>query len=303
MLKKWLYPLGIVAGGVLGASLGQRLLALSQIPHFDVTHPRPGTALITGASSGIGTAFAHELAQRGYKLILVARREAKLNDLAQELETKFATQVQVIVADLADSATLDSLAEKIQQWDDLTLLINNAGFGTTEHFAQVDLASQLAMLRVHVEASVRFTHAALPNFIARQRGAIINLSSIAAFLPSPGNPSYSGTKSYLVMFSEALQSELYNTGVRVQALCPGFTHTEFHTRPAYAKFDKRSIYDFLWMTPPAVVRESLAGLTWGPVTLIPGWQNKFLIAVARHWLTQPFFFALLKRRWGEAVGE
>src|SRR5438067_6144229 len=183
-------------------------------------------ALITGASSGIGEVFARKLASRGYDLIVVARREDRLRQLAGEL----ATHVDVVAADLAQDEGIAAVERAIRECPSLDLLVNNAGFGTLGRFWQIDVAGQERMHRVHVLATMRLTHAALARMVPQGRGAVISVSSVAAFGQSPGNVSYCATKAWINSFTEGLDLELKSAGspVRVQALCPGFTFSEFH---------------------------------------------------------------------------
>lgn len=236
-------------------------------------------ALITGASSGIGAVFARQLAARGYNLLLVARRVERLTALANELEQAHPIKAAIQVVDLADPVAVEELARQITQLKTLILLVNNAGFGTTGPFVQNEPGSQLDMIRVHVLATVRLTHAALPGMIARGRGAIINVSSMASLVPMPGNVTYCATKAYLTSFSQALQIELAGTGVQVQALCPGFTHTEFHSTMAADHYDHTRIPDWMWMPADEVVAGSLRALERGRVVYIPGVRNRLLAAL------------------------
>ncbi len=247
--------------------------------------PDNPTACITGASSGIGAAFARQLAATGHNLILVARRQERLEALADELSTRHNVTCQVLPADLTQSADLERIAARLAGPDAPDLLINNAGFGTTGHFADIDLDRQLDMIQLHVIAPVRLCRAVLPDMIARRSGAIINVASIAAYWPLPENANYAASKMYLIVFSQALQSELRETGVRVQALCPGFTYTEFHDTAEFARFDRRNIPAPLWMSADELVRLSLAALEWGEVVYIPGWKNRLMVS--------PVFHALL----------
>ena len=209
--------------------------------------PEPKTALITGASSGLGAEFARQLAARGYHLILTARRQSRLEQLAGELERQYPIPVEILVADLAQQQGLQAVAERIRLLPALDLLVNNAGFGTHGRFFQVESDKHAAMLQVHVNASVLLTHAALPGMIARHQGYIINVASMAGLIPIR-SVLYGTTKAFLVNFSEALQTELRGTGVKLQALCPGFTYTEFHDTPEYTGFNRRKIPRILWLT-------------------------------------------------------
>ncbi len=237
------------------------------------------SALITGASSGIGAVFAKKLAERRYNLLLVARREKRLAALAAELEQDYPITAEILVADLTVPEELASVEKQVAQLEKLLLLVNNAGFGTTGKFATIDVGKQVDMIYVHLVASVRLSRAALPGMIARAQGAIINVSSLAGFIPMPDNVTYCATKAYLNSFSQSLQIELAGTGVQVQALCPGFTYTEFHDTPEYKGYDRSRIPKLLWMSAEEVVESSLRALKHGKVIHIPGWQNRFLAAL------------------------
>ncbi|MGC8781165.1 MAG: SDR family NAD(P)-dependent oxidoreductase [Anaerolineae bacterium] len=236
---------------------------------------RPGAvALITGASSGIGAAFARRLAAAGYDLVLVARRGDRLAALADELAQAHRVQAEPLPADLTTDADVARVADRIAALPALELLINNAGFGAEGRFALADLDPQLDMIRLHVLASVRLTRAALPGMIARGRGGIINVASLAGFMALPRATTYCATKGYLITFSRALRLELRGTGVRVQALCPGFTRTEFHARQSSSAAAR--LPGFLWMSADAVAEASLRALARGQTICIPGWGNRLL---------------------------
>lgn len=259
----------------------------------------PRTALITGASSGLGASFARQLAARGYQLILVARRQERLERLAAELGARHALRVEVLPADLSQTAGIERVVERIVGQPTLDLLVNNAGFGTTGPFTASDPARQLAMIQVHVVASVRLCQAALPGMIRRGRGSIINVSSVVALLPPlPGNVTYTATKSYLARFSEALQLELSGSGVRVQALCPGLTRTEFHSSPEFKDFGPARTPALLWMTADQVVSRSLRALENGRgVIYVPGWQNKLIVLLFGNRILGPLAAAVAHRMW------
>jgi short-subunit dehydrogenase len=259
----------------LAAAAGAACLLLRARPDKPRSPGRPGAAaLITGASSGIGAAFAWKLAAAGYDLVLVARRADRLDALAGELRQRHACAVEVLPADLTVAGDVERVAGRLAELPGLDLLINNAGFGVEGRFAQADIGPQLAMIRLHVLASVRLTHAALPGMTARGRGGIINVASLAGFIALPGAVSYCATKGYLITFSRALNLELTRSGVTVQALCPGLTHTEFHARQRSASAAR--LPEFMWMSAEAVVEASLAGLARGQAVCIPGWGNRVL---------------------------
>jgi len=251
---------------------------------IDPTSSTPGCALITGASAGIGAAFARQLAAQGYRLILSARRVDRLRALATELS---AVPVEIFPADLTQPADVQRLAERIAAEPDLTLLINNAGFGKQGRFWESDPQGQFDMAQVHMMAVVQLTRAALPNMTARGRGAMINVSSVAAFLARGSGAMYHASKAFLNAFSEGLNAELRGTGVHVQALCPGFTITEFHSTPEYKDFRRSRIPGFLWMSADQVVKESLADLRRERGLCVPGWYYKFAVALISAPLIRP----------------
>ncbi|RJP66271.1 MAG: SDR family oxidoreductase [Candidatus Abyssobacteria bacterium SURF_17] len=255
-----------------------------------------GAALITGASSGIGAAYARALAAQGKNLILVARRKERLAILAEELHRNHAVVAEVLVADLTKSADIERVEKRIREIEFLDMLINNAGFGTFGNFSEIDIAGQMDMIHVHIVASVRLCWAALPGMIARGNGVIINVSSMGAFIPMQGNVTYGATKAFLITFSEALQRELMGTGVRIQALCPGFTRTEFHDTSEYEKLDRSLIPRFMWTSADDIVAASLRSLKTGKVTYIPGLRNRLLVAVNRNRTISKLLLSKLRRK-------
>jgi short-subunit dehydrogenase len=238
------------------------------------------TALITGASAGLGAEYARQLAAAGTGLILVARRLDRLETLAGDLRSKHGVAVEVFPADLSTPESVAAVEGRIAASPTLDLLVNNAGFGGRTGFVRSETNDHMAMLRVHIEATVRLTKAALTGMISRGYGAVINIASVAAFSPFSG-ALYSGTKAFLVMFSENLQAELKDKGVLVQALCPGMTHTEFHE---IAGIDKAIVPKPFWMKAEEVVRISLRRLGRGPIC-VPGWKNKAVAFLMRCPLT------------------
>jgi short-subunit dehydrogenase len=243
---------------------------------------RPGKmALITGASSGIGAAFARRLAADGYDLTLVARREERLAVLAGELGEHYGAVVQCLLADLSESAALEQVEQRVAALPELDLLINNAGFGTRGSFAESDVRRQSQMIQLHVVASTRLTHAALPGMVARRHGGIINVASLAAFIALPGDAVYNATKAYLVSFSRTLREELKGTGVRVQALCPGFTRTELHSAQGLPESELARVPAMLWLRAEEVVGASLRSLGRNQAICVPGWKNRVILYLAR----------------------
>jgi uncharacterized protein len=242
--------------------------------------PTRPLALVTGASSGIGRVFATKLARRGYDLILVARDSERLHALASELGSMGAGAMPV-VADLGDEGGLRAAEAAILAAGRLDLLVNNAGFGTTGTFAVTPHDRQEQMLRLHVIAVSRLTRAALELMRPVRRGGIITVSSVASFANSSGNVNYCATKAYQRSFSEGLAIECEPEGIRVQALCPGFTTTEFHDRMAFDQRGKAP--QWMWLSADDVVETSLRQFEAnGPVICIPGAQYKGIVFLARH---------------------
>jgi uncharacterized protein len=234
------------------------------------------TALITGASSGIGEAYARLLAPQGWDLVLVARRKELLFEIAQELSETFGVTVSVEPADLAREEDVDRLVERIVSDDTLEMLINNAGFSSAEKSVDLDLETQLGMIRVHDIATLRLTLAALPGMRARGSGTIINVASLAGLLPTPYNATYNATKSFLVGLTEGLHQELAAKGIRgirLQALCPGYTRSGFHE----AAGATREVPEGAWMSSEEVAAESLSALEKGTVVFIPGVKNRLMV--------------------------
>ena len=227
-------------------------------------------ALITGASSGIGKAFAERLACDGYDVVLVARRRDRLEALAINLRDSCGVSVDVFPADLANSGDLHMVEKRVRDDSSLDLLVNNAGFGKIGAYGDLDVEIEDKEIRLNILALVRLTHAAIPGMVARQQGAIINVSSIVAFLPVPFLATYSATKAYVNTFTEAVHEELKGTGVKIQALCPGRTHTEFHERAGIDTTDHPS----KGMTSEAVVDASLGALQQNKVICVPGFTNR-----------------------------
>ncbi len=234
---------------------------------------------ITGASSGIGAAYARRLAS-GHDLLLIARRKDRLEALKEELSRDYGTHVEVLQADLSTEQDTASVAERLENESRLSLLINNAGFGTKGRFWEANLKGQEEMHRLHVLATVRLTHAALRNMVPRDIGGIINVASVAAFVRSSGTTSYSATKSWMTAFTEGLYLELrgIESNVAVQALCPGFTHSEFHEAIGVTR-ERMMPNSAFWMTAESVVEASLEGLKRRKLFVVPGWRYRVLTTI------------------------
>lgn len=235
-----------------------------------------GTALITGPTSGIGNAFARRLAADGHDLVLVARDRARLDELAHGLQATYGSEVEVIVADLIEDDGCRLVEARLADGAPVDLLVNNAGFSLNRRFVTGDIEDEERMLRVLVRAVLRLSRAAAPGMIQRGHGAIINVSSVAGFVPQS---TYSAAKAWVTAFSQSLAGDLAGTGVQVMALCPGFTHTEFHQRAGH---DMSRTPEWLWLHAPQVVDSALRDLRRGTTVSVPGAQYKTIVSLARH---------------------
>lgn len=250
------------------------------------------TALITGATSGVGAAFARRLAHDGYNLIVTGRRKEKINALANELSEAYHVNVEVIIVELSDNVELEALVERINNLH-IDILINNAGFGINRNFCEEDPRIQEEMVQVHINCPMRLIHAVLPDMISRGNGVIINVSSVGAFLSTPKNTIYSGTKAFLRAFTESLHLELMGTGVKVQVLCPGLVRTDFHEKIGIEEAEQENKGLVRWKSPEEIVDMSIKGLEKNEVVCIPGWPTKmriFLMSI----LPRRFYYGLIR---------
>lgn len=243
------------------------------------TQPPAGRALVTGATAGIGAAFARRLAAEGSGLLLVARDAERLESTAAELRGRYGVAVDPLPADLGTDAGCAAVADRLRDAAaPVDLLVNNAGIGLAGTFLEVPLERQEHLLRLNCLAVLRLTHAVVPGLVARGRGDVINVSSVAGFAPTGRGGTYGASKAWVTAFSESLASELAGTGVRVSAVCPGFTHTEFHQR---AGVDMSRVSDLLWLDPDDVVSTALRGHRRGRAVSVPGAQYKTIVALTR----------------------
>jgi short-subunit dehydrogenase len=230
-----------------------------------------GTALVTGASSGIGAIYAERLAQRGYDLILVARNRERLVAMADRITTQTRRSVEVVVADLGDRAELAKVEAKLKQDASITLLVNNAGIGTHTPLLDSDVNKMTQMIELNVTALTRLTYAAVPGFVARGNGAVINISSIVSIAPEVLNGVYGGSKAFVLAFSLSLQHELASKGVRVQAVLPGATATEFW---ATGGLPVEHLPKEIVMSAEDMVDAALVGFDRGELVTIPSLHDE-----------------------------
>jgi short-subunit dehydrogenase len=235
------------------------------------------TALVTGPSSGIGLAFAHQLAAAGHDLVLVARNAERLASLATELRTAYGVEVEVLAADLGDRAELATVEARLADpTRPVDLLVNNAGFGLKRKFLDNSMEEEQYLLDVLVTAVLRLTHAALGAMVARGSGSIVNVSSVAGYLP---RGSYSAAKAYVTSLSEWADLTYRDQGVRVMALLPGFTRTEMHAR---MQVSQESAPAWMWLDPDRLVRDALDDLARGRRISVPSRRYKVLAAAAKY---------------------
>jgi len=231
-------------------------------------------ALVTGATAGIGESFSRLLASHNYNIVLVARDLPRLEERAKNLEEKYSIQTQVIQADLATDEGCMKIEKYIVE-NHIDVLINNAGFGTNKAFTMSSLEIEQQLLDVLVRTPMRLMHVALPLMKERNKGIIINVSSVAGYI---AGGTYSASKSYLTVLSESLNTELSATNVKVSALCPGFTRTEFHQR---GKMSMKALPNFMWLNADRLVEQSWKDALKGEAVSVPGWQYRVLVFVIR----------------------
>ena len=229
-------------------------------------------ALVTGATSGIGESFTRLLAAKGFNLVLVARDEARLHERAAGLKQNYGAESVVIVADLATEAGCAKVEDYIRA-NEIEVLINNAGFGINKAFTMSDLAKEEEVLKVLVRTPMRLMHVALPAMKERNSGVVINVSSVASFI---AGGAYSASKAYLTVLSESLSTELSATNIKVSALCPGFTRTEFHQR---GRMKMAGLPNFMWLKSDVLVAKAWKDAISGKPVSIPGWQYKSLVGI------------------------
>lgn len=238
------------------------------------------TALVTGATAGIGLAFAQQLAGQGYAVVLVARDIARLEAVAEELTASYGVATEVLAADLTDRAQLATVERRLAEPGDteppIDLLVNNAGFGLKGRFLDNDVEQEQAMLDVLVVAVMRLTHAALRAMAERRSGGIINVSSVAGYQP---RGTYSAAKAWVNRFGEWASVEYADRGVRIMTLCPGFTKTEFHGR---MDVGRDAVPSFLWLDVDDLVKEAIADYDAGKSLSVPSKRYKAITAVSRH---------------------
>ena len=229
-------------------------------------------ALVTGATAGIGESFTRLLAENNYNIVLVARDMPRLQERASQLQSQFNVQTHIIQADLSTDAGCSAVEEYITN-NQIDVLINNAGFGINKAFTMSELKAEQEMFDVLVRTPMRLMHIVLPGMKQRNKGVLINVSSVAGYI---AGGSYSAAKSYLTVISESLHTELAGTNVKISALCPGFTRTEFHQR---GRMSMKGLPSFMWLNSDRLVAKAWSDALKGKAVSIPGWQYQLLVFV------------------------
>ncbi|NUR04903.1 MAG: SDR family oxidoreductase [Streptomyces sp.] len=234
------------------------------------------TALITGSTAGIGAAFARRLSADGHNLVLVARDTKRLQEQATELHDRHGIEAEVLTADLATDEGIEAVAARLaDRRNPVDLLINNAGFGNKGRFLDVPMADELTMLKVHCEAVLRLTAAATEAMRERGRGGVVNVASVAAFVP---RGTYGASKAWVVQFTQGAAKDLAGSGVRLMALCPGFVRTEFHER---AGMGTDNIPGWMWLDADKLVEAALSDLARGKSLSVPDPRYKALMGIVK----------------------
>ncbi|MEA2310105.1 MAG: uncharacterized protein QOE28_73 [Solirubrobacteraceae bacterium] len=254
------------------------------------------TCLITGASSGIGAEIARELAARGLGVTLVARREERLQELADELVEEHGVRAETVAADVSDPDGRDALDARIEELGlTVEVLVNNAGFGSGGRFTRLDAAKEAEMVRTNCEAVVALTGRYLPAMAQRHRGAVLNIASLISFQPVPFQATYGATKAFVLSFTEAIHEELRGSGVTATAVCPGPVRTEFGEQGGFGGADER-IPDALWLSAEKVARDAVKALENGDRVVVPGAGNQLAALWGQH-LPRSVLLPLVKRIW------
>ncbi|HEX6077647.1 MAG TPA: SDR family oxidoreductase [Micromonosporaceae bacterium] len=237
------------------------------------------TALVTGATAGIGAAFADRLAMEHHDLVLVARDESRLAEQRSALHDRYGVHVDVLPADLSDDDGCTAVESRLSDPErPVHVLVNNAGFALNSSFVEAAVEDEERLLRVHIRAVMRLSHAVLPQMLERRRGDVINVASVAGFGPAQPGATYSASKAWVINFSESVGAGLREYGVRMMALCPGYTRTEFHQRAGITL----PIPDGLWLRAEDVVRTGLHDLRRGKLISVPDVRYKLVVAAMRH---------------------
>lgn len=249
------------------------------------------TAIITGATGGLGSSFAIHLAAQGYDLLLLCKYQHLLDAQATKLAKEYPVKINTITCDLADKNNVDKALKKVRELERIDYLVNCAGYSENKNFCDEAIDDALRMINVHISSTVQFVHTVLPKMIQRKDGAIITVSSLAAFLPAAGSSIYSSTKAFLNSFMESLHMEVHQYGIKMQCLCPGLTHTPFHSNK---ESDINVPCIDLWMEADDVIEHSFRDLEKGNIISVPGFLNKS-VKNTLHVIPRKFYYKLTEK--------
>lgn len=234
------------------------------------------TALITGATAGLGAAFAQRLARDGHHVVLVARNTARMREQATELHDRHGVEATVLTADLSTEQGIAAVEDRVRDREQpIDLLVNNAGFTNKGRYTEVPIADELSLLKVHCEAVLRLTSAAVESMGERRRGGVINVSSIAAYFP---HGTYGASKAWISQFTQGAAKELAGSGIRLLALCPGLVRTEFHDR---AGMDIKNVPEWMWLSADRVVDAAMSDLARGKTLCVPDPRYKAMLGASK----------------------
>jgi uncharacterized protein len=252
-------------------------------------------ALITGATSGIGAAFARHFAKEGYDLIITGRRKELISARAADIIEKYKVNVEIILAEFANENDVAKIEETIKKNPNIEVLVNNAGFGLLRPFWRDEVKNQDNMVKVHIDAPVRFIHAVLPIMVKNKKGIIINMSSLASFMPIPRDSMYSATKLFHNSFMQSMHIGFRDKGIKVQVLCPGFVRTDFHEKMGLKNSELKNRGILRWMQPDQIVAISAKNLRKkNKVIVVPGFWNKLIRFIVIS-LPRPLYYNLANK--------
>jgi short-subunit dehydrogenase len=253
-------------------------------------------AVITGATSGFGAEFAKNFAKLGYNLLITGRRKNEIGKIANQLRQQYKVDIEIIIADFSIESEFNKLLQRINNIEKIEILVNNAGFGHIKNFFEDDYKRQEKMVQVHINAMLQLTHMVVPKMIKNNKGYILNVSSVAAFLASPRHELYCSTKAFINTYSESIAMTLRDKNIKVQSLCPGLTHTDFHQKLNWNAENLKSRGLIRWMTSDYVIKKSIKAMNKKAVLVIPGLIYKLLYLFIKIMPRRAYYLLAIKSR-------